>query len=863
MKRFLAILLAVASVLTFNVTSYANEIYTDVNDASLDEATDFLYNFEIMLGYDDDTFLPDNTLTRAELAVCIARMLGLDEQDESDKSYFLDMPADHWAAGSVAQLVQRGFFSGYDTGYFGTNDKVKTVDALVVLTTMLGYGDAAKMSGGYPDGYMNVARIAGIMDGVPVAEMLSRGSAAKLFFNTMNAKVAITDFNGDVTVPGNDDETFLEYYRNIISVEGTVTEVPNTSMYAVGTYKNVMGVDNYTYDTADGLKVDNSVLGKYVTAYCRETVNDEYELIYYYVHENKTEEISVMAEDIVKADITDSSFVYTLDGKKKDIDIPNNATVIYNGVYVPTYTADTFKIDNGEIRFLRTKGSDGYNLIFVDDVDTIIVSGVEENNETIYVKGSQVLKFSDYEKVIIKNLDGEILDLSQIKPDMVLSVKRAAPRLLEIVICSNVITGTIEAIDRDEDEEIVTIDGTVYYITNEYKTDFLSQFSLNLNVTAYLDMYGKIAYCEKAQRVDSDLLGYLINAKYSESDEQLFFKIYTQDGELKRFETAEKVRIDGKTHKERETAYNVFYATAGNKPQLVVYRINDDEKITYIDTLYQNTAAGENDYNLSVNLSWDSYYLRQTGTIGRMGIFASNAVIFGVPSAAELPTANEEDFQIYTTKALCNYAYHELETYKLSPSTAYETIAVTEIKETEIKHGTHSYVLSKIVQTINEDDEPVWKLQMYGSSGALTMNTEAGYDISSLNLTRGDIITFAKNSKENIIKIEVRHSATKVYPSDTGNEKGGGESHRVYGRVAAKNEDMVKISYTMPTNTRNPEWNVAARVSKAVIYDKNNDEIYIGDINDVRSYEDSGNRCSEIIAEYGWDGVENVIIINQ
>ena len=110
MKKILCLL--TAFILLFSNTAFAGR-YTDVQEESdFGITVEFLSGMGIINGYDDDTFRGEEKITRAEFAVMVARMLKLPEQIESSNVYYIDVPASHWAAGSIEQLTDKKYFSG-------------------------------------------------------------------------------------------------------------------------------------------------------------------------------------------------------------------------------------------------------------------------------------------------------------------------------------------------------------------------------------------------------------------------------------------------------------------------------------------------------------------------------------------------------------------------------------------------------------------------------------------------------------------------------------------------------------------------------------------------------------------------------
>lgn len=79
-----------------------------------------LVSRNILRGYDDGSFKPEQGITREELAVALVRCLGLEGRLESvsDMSFTDNGEISDWAKKSIALLVEMGIYKGYDDGSF-------------------------------------------------------------------------------------------------------------------------------------------------------------------------------------------------------------------------------------------------------------------------------------------------------------------------------------------------------------------------------------------------------------------------------------------------------------------------------------------------------------------------------------------------------------------------------------------------------------------------------------------------------------------------------------------------------------------------------------------------------------------------
>ncbi|OAS16680.1 Ig-like domain-containing protein [Paenibacillus oryzisoli] len=88
-----------------------------------------------ILGFPDGQFKPSKTLSRAELAAIIARLVNGGETNQ--KSQAKDVPTSHWASGYIQIVTTQGIFTGYDDGTFRPDIAVSREELAVVMTRFL------------------------------------------------------------------------------------------------------------------------------------------------------------------------------------------------------------------------------------------------------------------------------------------------------------------------------------------------------------------------------------------------------------------------------------------------------------------------------------------------------------------------------------------------------------------------------------------------------------------------------------------------------------------------------------------------------------------------------------------------------
>ena len=87
-------------------------------------------NIGIINGYDDDTFQPDQYMTRAELVTVMDKLLGL--ESESDK-YISDVTSKDWYDKYIRKAIFFGIIKGNEKGKINPNSKVTREEATVII----------------------------------------------------------------------------------------------------------------------------------------------------------------------------------------------------------------------------------------------------------------------------------------------------------------------------------------------------------------------------------------------------------------------------------------------------------------------------------------------------------------------------------------------------------------------------------------------------------------------------------------------------------------------------------------------------------------------------------------------------------
>jgi hypothetical protein len=88
-------------------------------------------------GYEDNTFRANSPISRLEMAVMIARVLGLTRGEQTEHAFADagDIPA--WGRDSVAAVLENGLFRGKGGNRFEPNAEATRAEAVTVLLRTL------------------------------------------------------------------------------------------------------------------------------------------------------------------------------------------------------------------------------------------------------------------------------------------------------------------------------------------------------------------------------------------------------------------------------------------------------------------------------------------------------------------------------------------------------------------------------------------------------------------------------------------------------------------------------------------------------------------------------------------------------
>jgi uncharacterized surface protein with fasciclin (FAS1) repeats len=101
----------------------------------------------VISGFPDGNFRPEEPVDRAEFAAMIANAFQGNPSRQLAENQFSDVPGDYWASSAIREAYETGFLSGYPNGEFQPNQEIPKVQAIVALANGLNLTSANPTSG--------------------------------------------------------------------------------------------------------------------------------------------------------------------------------------------------------------------------------------------------------------------------------------------------------------------------------------------------------------------------------------------------------------------------------------------------------------------------------------------------------------------------------------------------------------------------------------------------------------------------------------------------------------------------------------------------------------------------------------------
>jgi S-layer family protein len=488
MKKVLSLVLVIAMVLSSMSFAFAAK-FEDVADTDYAEAIETLTALGVVTGYEDGTYRPEKTITRAEMAKLMVITLGYGDLVAGSKSNFTDTQG-HWADPYIALAAGKGMVVGTGNGKFDPDRTVSYDEVYTMLVRGLGYTDTCNelKNMTWPTNFKVKAAELGITDDVDMATTgADRGGVAQAIYNALEATLVTVNTDGDVVKAYTTKENKVVYTELLSRIADLDTD------YDVTPEK--LDVDNKDYA---GNLVD---LAPYMFQNLDVYTNDDDEVVFIKDTNSLVFEGTTDDYDATKFELS----IELTSGSVKDFDFDSNTVkkddVYYNGALRESDTTLQKIYDDAETVTIVANDEDGDNdgKFDLNEFEGFVVTERSKvvRIEKPYVDGKDsldgiqlALDDSDDLNLSKVTVTGDATSLEDIEKDDIVVVYAAEDdSAVKLVVTRNSVEGKVT---RVYDKNTFYIDGTSYDLAS---SSLVSNWGLELGDEGifYLDQEGEIA----------------------------------------------------------------------------------------------------------------------------------------------------------------------------------------------------------------------------------------------------------------------------------------------------------------------------------------------------------------------------------
>lgn len=565
LKRALSLTLASVMLLGMMVVGSSAAVgYPDVAEDDNVEAIEVVQSVGVMVGDENGNFRPGDSVSRAEMAVVMGKLLNLDYNYYSATCPFTDVSGVYdWARGWVGAAAANGIVSGRGDGIYDPAATVTAVEAASMMMRALGY---FKYQNDYADGF-EVATVRqgttiGIFEGVgsSATAPMTRNQVAQMVLNALKSGMVQPDGNTiNLTTPDGSVLTGKVNYVYVTSNKAYAQAISSVAATSMGStndnpivelgeqlYNGSLKLNEKTMDDfyrpTRTWEFDSKTIGSYVK---KELLKAEY-----------TKKVTGRElYDLLSKDVIDNyDFEIAVDGVNTGsagarnllTDTDGDNSYFTTGSLVRSNTDGVGRTGNGVLTQVFVDNSKDVEKVYIAVINTYLAIADKDYDAkrdeitltgyNMYNNGSSAspVYVKDEDKDEKLTVDGEDFDIEDVKKDEKFLVTVADGRVQSMITPEVLSETTINAFKKND---WVNADGTQYNHATTARYD-----------EEVLEFYDNVNMKDVTYNVILDEYGYLIGLELNEKANQYVFITGTDAGESNLYDTNARVNaifLDG------------------------------------------------------------------------------------------------------------------------------------------------------------------------------------------------------------------------------------------------------------------------------------------------------------------------------
>ena len=868
-------------------------------------------------------------VTRGYAAKAVAGLYKNVTVGAASGTMFIDVTGDTPYAAEIEFAAYNKLLYGVGDGLYDPSATITDDNMATILLRYAGY-DKIKAD--------NLVR-SKLLKNVNASDALSFSDLANMLYNTLDLKVPYLDNIGPSgNVYGIDDETsVLNQNFDVYKIDGLITENGLTSFFAGSDLRE----DEIKIESSKGniiMKIGETdidmMIGRYVTAYFEiDDSTDKYVCLNYTASESRNgiEEISLFDIDYSESTNTKISYVPEDETRTKKLRVASDAAIIYNGTYYSDagFTVAQLSGMEGTLTAIDNDGNGTYDVLVIEAYNVYIIKNVLLNDKIVIrndgtgLAGGISLDPEDYDVFKLYNADGTKGNIEDFETEMVISVAEncasSDKKLIKIIMSDETEAGTVTGVYTDDlARNVIEIDSEKFYRMGS----FTDTVTIGQGVKLLLSAKGNVAGLTASGFYENPI-GMITKISYDRRNDSVRINMILANNKREEFTVKDKIKIDGTTARNMQTAYNLLKTAAANAKITFTdgsdnytveegvfpacYRLRENGEIAELDTPYRDMSVESAN---TLTFFDAGHYFYESGVMGAKFALHSSAQAFAInanPSSGVIKADWVSDSQ-YSKMAdvssiMSRGTYFEY-AYKFRDNSMYADFIVVFNPWGAKTHNSNLFMLEK-VNTVFDDLSGEETYEITG----ITENAQKSYVVSDLYKEsfetvssvdalpkRGSVLRLATDDYGKVINTKllmeldlsaVPTSSKLVISNVNDGEKSiatireyAKSNYVVYGYVKEREGNVVKVAYKAPDSTITGGMDGSGKYDKdkistlqemvisipssasIIVYNLTEDDIYTGSYDDIYDYKTSGNNCSFVALIFSSARVSSGIIYN-
>lgn len=188
MKK-IGLLIIVFTLIIAPLNTAKASTFPDIVGREYEEAVNYLVNKNVVSGYSDGTYRPDALVKRSEFSKLVAEAFDLVDNNQQTVS-FSDVK-NHWAEPYINIVSKNELVKGYPDNTFLPENQISYAEIFTILVRAIGEESKIDINNSWPENYINLANTLGLVEKLNIqnySNPATRGDVAIAIFNSLNQK---------------------------------------------------------------------------------------------------------------------------------------------------------------------------------------------------------------------------------------------------------------------------------------------------------------------------------------------------------------------------------------------------------------------------------------------------------------------------------------------------------------------------------------------------------------------------------------------------------------------------------------------------------------------------------------------------